>query len=89
MERAEIRRFRRKLDSDLEEALQFMKQLEIESYPLQVDSPQDSADRSITTLSKEAIFQQTSQRRMLFRMIEIAFQRIRDGTFWSLCLLRR
>ncbi|MGH9510759.1 MAG: TraR/DksA family transcriptional regulator [Terriglobales bacterium] len=52
-----------------------------EARNLDDDSPQDSADQSISSVSKESLFQQSSQRRRSVRLIEAALHRIQEGTF--------
>jgi DnaK suppressor protein len=81
MGKAEVLRFRLKLESRREEALRFLNRLGVETRTLDIDSPQDSGDQSILTLSKESLFQQGSQRRHELRMIETALERMREGAF--------
>jgi RNA polymerase-binding transcription factor len=81
MGKTEIQRFRNKLESRREEALQFLNRLGVETRTLDIDSPQDSGDQSILCISKESLFQQGSQRRHELRMIESALERMREGTY--------
>jgi DnaK suppressor protein len=81
MGKSEVLRFRHKLESRREEALRFLNRLGVEARTLDIDSPQDSGDQSILTLSRESLFQQGSQRRHELRMIETALDRMREGTF--------
>jgi RNA polymerase-binding transcription factor len=81
MGKTEIQRFRQKLESRREEALQSLSRLGIETRTLDIDSPQDSGDQSILNFSKESLFQRGSQRRHELRMIETALERMREGTF--------
>jgi DnaK suppressor protein len=81
MGKTEIQRFRLKLESRREEAFRFLSRLGLETRTLDTDSPQDSGDQSILTISKESLFQQGSQRRNELRMIETALERMREGTY--------
>ena len=81
MEKAQIQQYRWKLESRREDAVQLLGRLASETRALDVDSPQDTGDQSIGSIAKESLFQQTSQRRRLVRMIEAALRRIADGTY--------
>ncbi len=81
MEHIDVERFRRDLEFHRQEASQFLNRLGHETRSLEVDSPQDIGDRSVTSLSKESLFQQSSHRRTLLRLIEAALRRIQDGSF--------
>jgi DnaK suppressor protein len=81
MEKAQIKQYRWKLESRREDAVRLLGRLASETRALEVDSPQDSGDQSIGSVAKESLFQQTSQRRRLVRMIEAALRRIAEGTF--------
>jgi RNA polymerase-binding transcription factor len=85
MQKREIEQFRWKLEVNRQDVLQFLNRLGAEARTLEVDSPQDSGDQSINTLSRESLFQQSSQKRDLLRMIEAALRRIREGDF-GVCL---
>ncbi|MGH9529876.1 MAG: TraR/DksA family transcriptional regulator [Terriglobales bacterium] len=81
MDRQKRRRLKHILESRRDEVLEILNRLQEEARTMDDDSPQDSADRSISSLSKESLFQQSSQRRRSVRMIEAALERIREGTF--------
>jgi DnaK suppressor protein len=81
MDRAETRRFRRILESHREEALRLLDRSCEEARSLVADCPQDRGDSSITSLSKEDLFQQSNLRRLLVRMIDSALERVKEGTF--------
>ncbi len=81
MEKAQIQQYRRKLESRREDAIRFLGRLANEARALDVDSPQDTGDQSTGSIAKESLFQQTSQRRRLIRMIEEALRRMDDGTY--------
>ena len=81
MEKAQIQQYRWKLESRREDAVRPLGRLASETRELDVDAPRDTGDQSIGSIAKESLFQQTSQRRRLVRMIEAALQRIADGTY--------
>jgi DnaK suppressor protein len=55
--------------------------MERETKSLDVDATQDSADRCIISVSKEALYERMSQRRTVLLLIEAALKRIADGSF--------
>jgi DnaK suppressor protein len=81
MEKAKVQQYRWKLESSRQDALLLLGRLASETRALEADSPQDTGDQSIGSVAKESLFQQTSQRRRLVRMIEAALRRIADGTY--------
>lgn len=81
MDNTEVQRYRWKLESGRQDALRLLDGLANEARSLEVDSPQDTGDQSIGSLAKESLFQQTSQRRRLVRMIEAALRRIAEGNY--------
>lgn len=85
MERNEIARLREKLEFQRHEARQFLRRMEQEARSLDVSATQDSADRSVISVSKEFIFERSSERRTVLRLIEAALKRIADGSF-GVCL---
>ena len=81
MERIGIEQLRQKLEFLRQEILQSLSRHEHETPSLDVDSSQDSANRCLTSLSKESLFERTSKRRTLLRLIESALRRIVDCSF--------
>jgi DnaK suppressor protein len=81
MERIELEQIRKKLEQQRAEILPFLSRLERETRSLDEDAAQDSADRCVINLSKESLFERSSQRRTLLRLIEAALERIYDGSF--------
>ena len=81
MEQGEVERLRRKLEFQLHETRQFLRQMEHEAKSLDVEATQDSADRCVISVSKESLFERSSQRRTVLRLIEAALKRISDGSF--------
>lgn len=81
MEGLEIRRFRSILEAQRDEVLRSLNRLGDETRGVDADYPKDSGDVCMTTLFREALFQQTSGRRLMVRRIEAALDRIQHGTF--------
>jgi DnaK suppressor protein len=77
----DIERLKQKLKLRRQQILESLKRLEDETQTLDADSAQDIADRSVLSMSKEALFEQTSQQRIVLRMVEGALRRIADGSF--------
>jgi DnaK suppressor protein len=81
MDKLEIAQLKKKLELQRQEVMRFLQQLEQETRSLDVDSAQDPADQCVSSVSKEQLFQQSSQRRTSLRLIEAALRRIGDGSF--------
>ncbi len=78
---SEMEQLRKKLENLRQESMQFLDRLKNESRSLDADGTQDSADRCVVNLSKESLFEQSSQRRTILRLIEAALQRMKKGSF--------
>jgi RNA polymerase-binding transcription factor len=81
MEETKIEQLKQKLERQRQEGLQVLTRLQREIRSMDVNSTQDSADQCVIAVSKEALFEQSSQRRMMLRLIEAALRRITDGSF--------
>lgn len=81
MKNSDIEPLRRKLESQRKEAIQLLNQLGREARSLEPDPGQDSGDLCVASMSREFLFEQTSQRRTILRLIEAALHRIHDGSF--------
>jgi len=81
MEQGDVERLRQKLEFQRHETRQFLRRLEQEVQSLDAEGTQDSADRCVSSLSKESLFERSSQRRTVLRLIEAALVRIADGSF--------
>ncbi|HTU42328.1 MAG TPA: TraR/DksA family transcriptional regulator [Candidatus Aquilonibacter sp.] len=81
MNKSDVEQLRKKLELQRQEIMHFLKQLEEETRSLDADSAQDPADQCVSSMSKESLFQQSSQRRTSLRLIEAALRRIEDRTF--------
>jgi DnaK suppressor protein len=81
MEQREIERLRQKLEFQRHETRQFLRQLEQEKRSLDIDGTQDDADRCVISMTKESLFERSSQRRTVLHLIEAALKGIDDGSF--------
>jgi DnaK suppressor protein len=81
MEHGDVERLRQKLEFQRHETRQFLRHLDQEARSLDAEATQDSADRCVISLSKEALFERSSQRRTVLGLIEAALKRIADGSF--------
>ena len=81
MEQADVERLRQKLEFQRHETRQCLRRLEKEAQSLGAEATQDNADRCVISVSKEPLFEKSSQRRTVLRLIERALKRIADGSF--------
>jgi RNA polymerase-binding transcription factor len=81
MTKREFKELRESLEKQLQEVREFLGRIGRETRELELDIPQDSADRSVSNLSQETLFEQASQRREQLRRIEGALRRMDDGSF--------
>jgi len=81
MEQADVERLRQKLEFQRHETRQFLRRLEKEAQSLGAEATQDNADRCVISVSKESLFEKSSQRRTVLRLIGRALKRIADGSF--------
>jgi|SRR5581483_614108 len=73
--------FRKRLEEDREETRRSLARVQQEGRGLGQDCPTDSGEVSVTTFSREFLFQQSTQRRQLLRKIDAALERIGNRTF--------
>lgn len=85
MKQRDVERLREKLEFQRHETRQFLRRLDLEVQSLDGESTKDSADRSVISVSKESLFERSSQRRTVLHLIEAALKRIADGSFGT-CL---
>jgi DnaK suppressor protein len=81
MKQGEVEQLRQKLEFQRDETRQFLRRMDQEAQSLDAEATQDSADRCVISLSKESLFERSSQRRTVLRLIEAALTRIADGSF--------
>jgi DnaK suppressor protein len=72
---------RQKLKLRRQQILEFLKRLNDDTQALDPDSARDIADRSVLGMSRESLFEQTSQQRLVLRMVDGALGRISDSSF--------
>ncbi len=81
MEQVDVERLKRKLEFQRHETREFLRHLDQEAQSLDAEATQDSGDRCFISLSKESLFERSSQRRTVLGLIEAALNRIADGSF--------
>lgn len=81
MNRTDIDAIRQKLQLQGDEILKILGRLEHETRSLDVDSGRDVADLCALSMSKESLFDRSSQQRLALRLIEGALGRIADRSF--------
>jgi DnaK suppressor protein len=81
MNRTDIKAIRQELQLQRDEILEFLRRLENETRSLDVDSGRDVADRCALSMSKESLFDRSSQQRLALRLIEGALGGIANGSF--------
>ena len=81
MMKREMEQLKEKLENLRQESMRFLERLRHESRSLETDGTQDSADQCVVNLSKEYLFEQSSQKRTTLRLIEAALQRMTEGSF--------
>src|SRR5579864_4304473 len=81
MKHVDVERLRQKLEFQRHETRQFLRRLDQEVQSLDAEATQDIADRCVISLSKESLFERSSQRRTVLRLIDAALKRISDGSF--------
>ena len=77
----DIERIVDKLTRRRQQLLEFLSRLGDETQELDTDSVQDIGDRSVLSISKESLFERSSQQRIVLRMVEAALGRISDRSF--------
>lgn len=85
MNTSELERFEQILKLRLEQTMSSLRRLHDETRSIDPDSPSDSADQCVLSLSREALFHQSGERRVMARRIEAALERIRENTF-GICI---
>ena len=77
----EMEQLKEKLENQRQESMRFLDRLRNESRSIDTDGTQDSADQCAANLSREFLFEQSSQKRTMLRLIEAALQRMSEGSF--------
>jgi DnaK suppressor protein len=81
MKNSDLQRFQRYRQVHRDEARRSLNQLQDETRSVDPACPQDSADFCTTSLSKESLFQRSSQRRHFLRLVDAALTRIEQGAY--------
>lgn len=81
MDQADVERLRQKLEVQRHETRQFLRRMEQDVHSLDAETAHDTADRCVISVSKEYLYERSSQRRTVLRLIDAALERIADGSF--------
>jgi DnaK suppressor protein len=81
MYKLDIAQLRKELEVQRKEVTRFLEQLKEETRSLDVGTTEDAGDRCVSSMSKEFLFEQSSQRRTVLRRIEAALRRMDNGSF--------
>jgi RNA polymerase-binding protein DksA len=81
MDKRLLQTFRKKLEAQRDETLESLRHVQKDGRTLGQDGPSDTAELSVTSFSREFLFQQSTQRKHLLRNIEAALDRIHEDTF--------
>jgi len=73
--------FKQRLEQERQNAIALLAEIERERELIAIDGPQDAADLCVTNLSRESLFERTSQKNRLIVRIDIALRNIENGTF--------
>jgi DnaK suppressor protein len=77
----DIERIADNLTRRRQQIVEFLKRLDDETQELETESEQDIGDRSVLSMSKESLFERTSQQQIVLRMVEAALARVSDRSF--------
>jgi DnaK suppressor protein len=81
MNNVDVLRLRRYLEIHREEALRRLDQLAVETRGLEAGGPQDTVELSENNVSKESLFQRSSERRRFLHMVDAALARMQQGNY--------
>jgi DnaK suppressor protein len=81
MKYSDTEQLKQRLEMQLQEVLQSLSRVEYERKSLDAEPAKDSADQCVTSLSTDSLFERSSQRRTMLRLVEAALRRIAEGSF--------
>ncbi len=81
LSKAEVERFRQKLELHRSEAREFLRHAEQEQKELETERPPELGDFCVASSAREYLFERASQQRRLLNRIERALQRVQAGAF--------
>jgi DnaK suppressor protein len=81
MDKKKLESFRKKLEERQQALRKTVSRTEEDGRIADQEAAQDIADRAANSYTKEFLFSQSNNERVLLNMVESALQRIREGTF--------
>jgi len=81
MEKRLLESFREQLQKQRDETVRSLSRVQKEGSSLGQECPSDTGELSVTSFSREFLFNQSTRRTQLLRNIEAALHRIEQGTF--------
>lgn len=81
MEKKRTEQFKKKLEVRQQELHGMVSRIEQDGRAADSDTAQDIADRAANSYTKEFLFSQSNNERLLLQMVEGALERIREGNF--------
>ena len=81
MDKKKLDTFKKRLEERQQALRRTVSRTEEDGRTADQDTAQDIADRAASSYTKEFLFSQSNNDRQLLQMVEVALQRIREGTF--------
>lgn len=81
MDKKKLDIFKKRLEERQQALRRTVSRTEEDGRTADQDTAQDIADRAASSYTKEFLFSQSNNDRQLLQMVEVALQRIREGTF--------
>jgi DnaK suppressor protein len=81
MDKKKLDTFKKRLEERQQALRRAVSRTEEDGRTADQDTAQDIADRAASSYTKEFLFSQSNNDRQLLQMVEVALQRIREGTF--------
>src|ERR1700731_3039294 len=81
MDKKKLDSFRKRLETRQQELRHMVTRNQKDGRTADEEATQDVADRAASSYTKEFLFSQSNNDRQLLNMVEVALQRIREGTF--------
>jgi DnaK suppressor protein len=81
LSKSEVQEFRRRLEAERQDTVRFLAELDQERRAVAADGPQDMGDICVSNLTRESLFERTSQKSRLLNRINTAIRRIDSGQF--------
>src|SRR5438874_876837 len=81
MDKKKLDTFKKRLETRQQELRRTVTRNQADGRSADEDTAQDIADRAASSYTKEFLFSQSNNDRQLLQMVEVALQRIREGTF--------